>query len=58
MPCSLSGNYYRWNRPRNKHSLRLPLRFFNNTTRQKSIAFILSDFIDANYAGCITGIGT
>jgi len=25
------------------------LRFFNNTTRQKSIAFILSDFLDANY---------
>ena len=25
------------------------LRFFNNTTRQKSIAFILSDFIDTNY---------
>ena len=25
------------------------LRYFNNTTRQKSIAFILSDFLDANY---------
>ncbi len=25
------------------------LRFFNNVTRQNSIAFILSDFIDANY---------
>jgi uncharacterized protein (DUF58 family) len=25
------------------------LKYFNNTTRQKSIAFILSDFIDANY---------
>jgi uncharacterized protein (DUF58 family) len=25
------------------------LRFFNNCTRQKSIAFILSDFLDANY---------
>jgi uncharacterized protein (DUF58 family) len=25
------------------------LRFFNNATRQKSIAFILSDFLDANY---------
>jgi uncharacterized protein (DUF58 family) len=25
------------------------LRMFNNTTKQKSIAFILSDFIDANY---------
>lgn len=25
------------------------LKYFQNTTRQKSIAFILSDFIDANY---------
>lgn len=25
------------------------LRFFNNSTKQKSIAFILSDFIDSNY---------
>lgn len=25
------------------------LRFFNNITRQKSIAFVLSDFLDANY---------
>ena len=25
------------------------LRFFTNSTRQKSIAFILSDFLDANY---------
>jgi uncharacterized protein (DUF58 family) len=25
------------------------LRYFNNSTRQKSIAFVLSDFIDANY---------
>lgn len=25
------------------------LKYFSNTTRQKSIAFILSDFIDANY---------
>lgn len=25
------------------------LRFFNNATRQNSIAFVLSDFIDANY---------
>lgn len=25
------------------------LQYFNNSTRQKSIAFILSDFIDANY---------
>ena len=25
------------------------LKYFNNTTRQKSIAFVLSDFLDANY---------
>ncbi|MFI5132719.1 MAG: DUF58 domain-containing protein [Chitinophagales bacterium] len=25
------------------------LRFFNNATKQKSIAFVLSDFLDANY---------
>jgi uncharacterized protein (DUF58 family) len=25
------------------------LRYFNNTTKQKSIAFVLSDFIDADY---------
>ncbi len=25
------------------------LRYFNNSTRQKSIAFVLSDFIDAGY---------
>lgn len=25
------------------------LRFFNNSTRQKSIAFVLSDFLDADY---------
>jgi uncharacterized protein (DUF58 family) len=25
------------------------LRYFNNSTRQKSIAFILSDFLDSNY---------
>lgn len=32
-----------------KTQLSTALRYFNNTTRQKSIAFILSDFIDANY---------
>ena len=32
-----------------KTQLGAALKFFNNTTRQKSIAFILSDFIDANY---------
>jgi uncharacterized protein (DUF58 family) len=30
-------------------ALSTALRYFNNTTRQKSVAFILSDFIDANY---------
>lgn len=29
--------------------LNMALRYFTNTTRQKSIAFVLSDFIDANY---------
>jgi len=29
------------------------LRLFNNTTRQKSIAFVLSDFLDANYADAL-----
>ncbi len=35
-----------------KHSgtaVQSALRFFNNSTKQKSIAFVLSDFIDANY---------
>jgi uncharacterized protein (DUF58 family) len=31
-------------------SLNTAIRYFNNTTRQKSIAFVLSDFIDANYS--------
>lgn len=30
-------------------ALSTALRYFNNTTRQKSIAFVLSDFIDAAY---------
>ena len=29
------------------------LQYFTNTTRQKSIAFILSDFIDANYQNAL-----
>ena len=29
------------------------LKYFNNTTRQQSIAFILSDFIDANYGDAL-----
>jgi uncharacterized protein (DUF58 family) len=29
------------------------LRYFNNTTKQKSIAFVLSDFIDANYGDAL-----
>ena len=37
--------------PRKKGTrLSTALRYFNNTTKQKSIAFVLSDFIDANYA--------
>ena len=30
-------------------ALATALRYFNNSTRQKSIAFVLSDFLDANY---------
>ena len=33
------------------------LRYFNNTTRQKSIAFILSDFIDTNYQDALRVAG-
>jgi uncharacterized protein (DUF58 family) len=29
------------------------LKYFNNTTKQKSIAFVLSDFIDANYSDAL-----
>lgn len=29
------------------------LKFFNNATRQKSIAFVLSDFLDANYEAAL-----
>lgn len=36
--------------PRKKGTeLNKALRYFNNTTRQKSIAFVMSDFIDAAY---------
>jgi uncharacterized protein (DUF58 family) len=34
------------------------LRYFNNTTRQKSIAFILSDFIDTNYQDALRVAGS
>jgi uncharacterized protein (DUF58 family) len=33
------------------------LKFFNNTTRQQSIAFILSDFLDANYEDALRVAG-
>ena len=33
--------------------LSVALRYFTNTTRQKSIAFILSDMIDANYGDAL-----
>ena len=40
--------------PRNKTTqLSVALRYFNNTTKQKSIAFVLSDFIDANYGDAL-----
>lgn len=34
------------------------LRYFNNTTRQKSIAFVLSDFMDANYQDALRVAGS
>jgi uncharacterized protein (DUF58 family) len=34
---------------RNGTAVSKALRYFNNSTKQKSIAFVLSDFIDANY---------
>jgi uncharacterized protein (DUF58 family) len=33
------------------------LRYFTNTTRQKSIAFVLSDFVDANYQDALRVAG-
>ncbi|MEX1201981.1 MAG: DUF58 domain-containing protein [Ferruginibacter sp.] len=33
------------------------IRFFNNTTRQKSIAFLLSDFLDSGYQNDLKVIG-
>lgn len=33
------------------------LRYFTNTTRQKSIAFVLSDFVDANYGDALRVAG-
>jgi uncharacterized protein (DUF58 family) len=44
--------------PKNKGTqLSTALRYFNNTTRQKSIAFVLSDFIDANYQDALRVAG-
>jgi uncharacterized protein (DUF58 family) len=40
-----------------KTGLNKALRYFNNTTRQKSIAFILSDFIDTNYQDALRVAG-
>ncbi|MCW3074324.1 MAG: hypothetical protein JWP69_1393 [Flaviaesturariibacter sp.] len=37
--------------------LNTALRYFTNTTRQKSIAFVLSDFIDANYEDALRVAG-
>jgi uncharacterized protein (DUF58 family) len=40
--------------PRKKGTkLSIALQYFNNTTKQKSIAFVLSDFIDANYGDAL-----
>ncbi len=40
-----------------KTMLSTALRYFNNTTRQKSIAFVLSDFVDANYQDALRVAG-
>lgn len=37
--------------------LDIAIKYFNNTTRQKSIAFILSDFISSNYESDLKVIG-
>lgn len=38
-------------------NLDVAIRYFNNTTRQKSISFILSDFIDTGYENDLKVIG-
>jgi uncharacterized protein (DUF58 family) len=38
-------------------NLSAALRYFNKIIRQKSIAFVLSDFIDANYADALRVVG-
>ncbi len=38
-------------------NLNKALRYFSNTTRQKSIAFVLSDFIDADYRDALRVAG-
>src|SRR4051812_26873076 len=44
--------------PRNKSTqLSTALRYFNNTTRQRSIAFVLSDFMDTNYQDALRVAG-
>ncbi|GAC1417369.1 MAG: DUF58 domain-containing protein [Flavisolibacter sp.] len=45
------------NPKKRKTQLSAALRYFNNTTRQKSIAFITSDFIDANYQDALRVAG-
>jgi uncharacterized protein (DUF58 family) len=40
-----------------KTDLSKALRYFNNTTKQTSIAFVLSDFIDANYQDALRVVG-
>jgi len=41
----------------NGTNLDLAIKYFNNTTRQKSISFILSDFIVSNYVNDLKVIG-
>jgi len=42
---------------RKKTELSKALRYFNNTNKQTSIAFVLSDFIDANYQDALRVVG-
>jgi uncharacterized protein (DUF58 family) len=45
------------NSAKKQTQLSTALRYFNNTTRQKSIAFVLSDFIDTNYQDALRVAG-
>jgi uncharacterized protein (DUF58 family) len=45
-------------KPRNKHTnIAEAIRFFNNSTRQRSISFILSDFLDEKFEDALKVAG-